>query len=59
MTRRNISFDKEAILKFFLSHGEKFVVAIVAASACGLLWGGVRAIQNETPRKEQSPKAIF
>ena len=59
MKRPNISFDKEAILKFFLSHGEKFVVAIVAASACGLLWGGVRAIQNETPRKEQSPKAIF
>lgn len=58
MKRPSISFDKEAILAFLLAHGEKIGVAIVAALACGLVWGGVNAARTKASTRDQQPKVI-
>lgn len=58
MKRPSISFDKDAIVEFLLSHGEKIGVAIVAALACGLVWGGVSAVRTKTATREQQPAVI-
>ena len=58
MKRPSISFDKDAILEFLLAHGEKIGVAIVAALACGLVWGGVSAARSKTASREQQPAVI-
>ena len=58
MKRPSISIDKEKLLRFFLDHGEKVGVAIVAALACGLLWGGVNAARTKTASSDQQPNVI-
>jgi len=58
MKRPSINFDKEAILAFFLAHGEKIGVAVVAALACGLVWGGVNAARTKAATRDQQPKVI-
>lgn len=58
MKRPSISFDKEAIVDFFLRHGEKFLVAIVGLSALGLAWGGVDAVRSKAVSAPQRPEAI-
>jgi hypothetical protein len=47
-------FDKEAVLDFLLLHGEKFVMAGVAALALSLLWGGIDALRTKTARRDQT-----
>ena len=54
-----IRLDKEALLNVLLLHGEKFVVAVVAALALCLLWGGIDALRTKTARREQKPAAIL
>ena len=58
MKRPSISFDKDAIVEFLLAHGEKIGVAVVAALACGLVWGGVSAARSKTASREQQPAVI-
>jgi len=58
MKRPSISFNKEAIVDFLLKHGEKIVVALVAALACGMVWGGINAVRTKPVAKEQLPVAI-
>lgn len=58
MKRPSISFDKDAIIGFLLAHGEKIGVAIVAALACGLVWGGVSAARTKAATREQQPAVI-
>jgi hypothetical protein len=58
MKRPSISFNKEAITDFFLNHAEKIVVALVAALACGMVWGGINAVRTKSAAKDQLPSAI-
>jgi len=58
MKRPSITFDKEAILQFLLAHGEKIGVAVVAALACGLVWGGVNAARTKAATRDQMPSVI-
>jgi len=58
MKRPSISFNKEAILEFLLNHGDKIGVAIIAALACGLVWGGIDAVRTRPAGKEIQPPAI-
>ena len=58
MKRPSISFDKEAIVDFFLRHGEKFLVAVIGLSALGLAWGGVDAVRSRSASAQQRPEAI-
>jgi len=58
MKRPSISFNKEAILEFLLNHGEKIGVALIAALACGLVWGGIDAVRMKPAGKDIQPPAI-
>ncbi len=58
MKKPSINLSKESISDFFLNHGEKFVVGIVAALACGLVWGGIDAVRTKPAKPEQRPKVI-
>jgi hypothetical protein len=58
MKRPSISFNKEAIIDFFLNHAEKIVVALVAALACGMVWGGINAARTKPAAKDHLPSAI-
>lgn len=58
MKRPNIRFDKDALLQILLDHGEKIGVAIVAALACGLVWGGVSAARTKSAGRDQQPSVI-
>lgn len=58
MKRPSVTFDKDAILAFLLTHGEKIGVAAVAVIACGLAWGGVNAARTQAATRAQQPKAI-
>ncbi len=58
MKRPSISVNKEAILDFFLRHVEKFVVALIAVLACGMVWGGISAVRTMPAGPGQLPKAI-
>jgi hypothetical protein len=58
MKRPSISLNKEAILDFLLRHVEKFVVALIAVFACGMVWGGISAVRTMPAGPGQLPKAI-
>ena len=58
MKKPKISLSKESISDFFLNHGEKFVVGLFAALACGLVWGGIDAVRTKPAKPDQRPKVI-
>lgn len=58
MKRPSISLNKEAILDFLLRHVEKFVAALIAVLACGMVWGGISAVRTMPAGPGQLPKAI-
>lgn len=58
MKKPKLSLSKESIVDFFLNHGEKFVVGLFAALACGLVWGGIDAVRTKPAKPEQRPKVI-
>ena len=58
MKKPKISLSKESIVDFFLNHGEKFVVGLFAALACGLVWGGIDAVRTKPAKPDQRPKVI-
>lgn len=58
MKKPKISLSKESIGDFFLHHGEKFVVGLFAALACGLVWGGIDAVRTKPAKPEQRPRVI-
>ena len=58
MKKPKLSLSKESIGDFFLNHGEKFVVGLFAALACGLVWGGIDAVRTKPAKPEQRPKVI-
>lgn len=52
------SLSKDAMLGFLLQHGEKIVVAAVAALAMGLAWGGINAVRFESVTPDKRPEAL-
>ena len=59
MKAPRIAFDKDAILSFLLSHGEKVIAALVGIAALALAWGGLGAMRSLRPTAEQQPQAII
>jgi hypothetical protein len=59
MKTPRIAFNKDALLSFLLSHGEKIIAAMVGLLACGLAWGGLSAMRTMRPSQEQQPQAII
>jgi len=59
MKKPSFNFSAESISDFFLNHGEKFVVGLVGALACGLVWGGIDAVRTKPAKPEQRPKVIM
>ncbi|MFM8803864.1 MAG: hypothetical protein ACKOK8_08145, partial [Planctomycetia bacterium] len=58
MKAPRVAFNKDAVLSFLLSHGEKVVAAIIGLAACGLAWGGVSALRGMRPSQEQQPESL-
>lgn len=58
MKRPSINVNKEAIIDFLLRHVEKFVVALIALLACGMVWGGIGAVRTMPAGPAQLPNAI-
>lgn len=54
----SIKFDKDAMLDFFLRHGEKFVVGIIGLIALGMIWGGVNAVRTLPASQELQPQKV-
>lgn len=59
MKMPKVAFNKAALLTFLLRHGEKVVAAMVGLMACGLVWGGIGAINDLRPSAKQEPQAIL
>jgi hypothetical protein len=53
------SFSKDALLRFFVVHGEKLGVAVVALASLALAWGGISSLRALRPTEEQEPQAII
>lgn len=58
MKRPSLKFDAAAIGDFLLAHGEKFVMAVVALGAAGLIWTAVNAVRFKSVQPGQTPKEI-
>ena len=58
MKKPRIALNKDAILEFFVRHGEKLVVGLFGLFACTLAWGGVEALRSMRPTLEQRPESI-
>ncbi|NDC63881.1 MAG: hypothetical protein EBZ59_07860, partial [Planctomycetia bacterium] len=53
-----VRLDKDSVLDFFLHNVEKMVVAVIAAIATWLLWGGLTAIRTKTASRSERPAAV-
>ena len=58
MKKPRIALNKDAILGFFVKHGEKLIAGLFGLFACTLAWGGVEALRSMRPTQEQRPESI-
>jgi hypothetical protein len=53
------AFNKDALLRFFVEHGEKLGVGLVGLVSLALAWGGISSLRAMRPSEEQQPEAII
>jgi hypothetical protein len=52
------ALNKDALLRFFVEHGEKVGVGLIGLMSLALAWGGISSLRAMRPSEEQQPQAI-
>lgn len=53
-----LKFDGQALADWFLRHGEKVAVVVVALGAAGLVWNGIATVVTRSVAAGSTPQAI-
>lgn len=58
MKKPGLSMNPAALAGFFISHGEKLILALVGVLALLMIWWGIDAVRSQAAGEARSPRAV-